>query len=78
MPLQYAFFFSFPVVFGDDYKWSDGKVGLTFLSVIVGLSIALLVTPRLEANYAKRAAAKGGNADPEVRLRCARFPPSGS
>jgi multidrug resistance protein len=66
--LLYAFFFSFPVVFGEDYHWSDGKVGLTFLSVIIGLLFALLVTPQLEKNYAKRAVAKGGRADPEDRL----------
>ncbi|KZV96667.1 MFS general substrate transporter [Exidia glandulosa HHB12029] len=64
----YAFFFSFPVVFGEDYHWSNGKVGLTFLSVIIGLSLALLVTPCIEKNYLKRAAAKGGYADPEDRL----------
>jgi hypothetical protein len=64
--LLYAFFFSFPVVFGNDYHWSDSKVGLTFLSVIIGLLGALLVTPRLEKDYARRAAAKGGRADPEV------------
>ncbi|KAJ6460766.1 MFS general substrate transporter [Mycena vitilis] len=66
--LLYAFFFSFPVVFGEDYDWSDGKVGLTFCSVLIGLSFALLVTPMLEKNYLKRAAAKGGRADPEDRL----------
>ncbi|EIN07314.1 MFS general substrate transporter [Punctularia strigosozonata HHB-11173 SS5] len=66
--LLYAFFFSFPVVFGEDYAWDDGHVGLTFCSVLIGLAIALLVTPQLEKNYAKRAAAKGGRADPEDRL----------
>ncbi|KAF7318168.1 MFS general substrate transporter [Mycena chlorophos] len=66
--LLYAFFFSFPVVFGEDYHFSDGLVGLTFCSVLIGLGLALLVTPLLERNYLKRAAAKGGHADPEDRL----------
>ncbi|KAH9952005.1 MFS general substrate transporter [Amylocystis lapponica] len=67
--LLYAFFFSFPVVFGPGgYNWNDGLVGLTFLSVIIGLLCALTVTPRIEKNYLQRAAAKGGHADPEDRL----------
>ncbi|KAJ7499821.1 MFS general substrate transporter [Mycena latifolia] len=66
--LLYAFFFSFPVVFGEGYRFSDGVVGLTFCSVFIGLALALLVTPWLEKDYLKRAAAKGGHADPEDRL----------
>ncbi|KAJ7165627.1 MFS general substrate transporter [Mycena crocata] len=66
--LLYAFFFSFPVVFGETYDFSDGVVGLTFCSVLIGLTLALLVTPQLEKNYLQRAAAKGGRADPEDRL----------
>ncbi|KIY43541.1 MFS general substrate transporter [Fistulina hepatica ATCC 64428] len=66
--LLYAFFFSFPVVFGEDYGYHDGLVGLMFCSVFIGLSIALLVTPYLEKDYLRRAAAKGGIAEPEDRL----------
>ena len=66
--LLYAFFFSFPVVFGENYAWNDGLVGLTFCSVLIGLAIALFVTPRIERDYLRRAAAKGGHADPEDRL----------
>ncbi|KAJ7062878.1 MFS general substrate transporter [Mycena amicta] len=66
--LLYAFFFSFPVVFGEDYSFSDGLVGLTFCPVLIGLGLALLVTPCLERDYLNRAAAKGGRADPEDRL----------
>ena len=66
--LQYAFFFSFPVVFGEGYHWNDGLVGLTFLSVIIGVCCALFATTQVEKDYARRAAAKGGHADPEDRL----------
>ncbi|KAJ7071730.1 MFS general substrate transporter [Mycena belliarum] len=66
--LLYAFFFSFPVVFGEAYDFSDGVVGLTFCSVLIGLALALLVTPLLEKDYLRRAALKGGHADPEDRL----------
>ncbi|GBE85598.1 Uncharacterized MFS-type transporter [Sparassis crispa] len=67
--LLYAFFFSFPVVFGPGgYDFNNGLTGLTFLSVIIGLLIALAVMPLVEENYHARAEAKGGHADPEDRL----------
>ncbi|PCH37676.1 MFS general substrate transporter [Wolfiporia cocos MD-104 SS10] len=66
--LLYAFFFSFPVVFLEEYHFDDGHFGLTFCSVLIGLGLALFVTPQIEKNYQKRAAAKGGHADPEDRL----------
>jgi hypothetical protein len=63
-----AFFFTFPVIFGEDYGWNDGLVGLTFIPVLFGVAIALVVTPRLEVMYHKAAKQKGGKADPEDRL----------
>lgn len=62
--LLYAFFFSFPVVFGDYYGWDDAKVGLTFCSVLIGVACALAVTPQLEKFYS----AKGDDVTPEDRL----------
>lgn len=55
-------------MFGGDYGWDDGRVGLTFISVWIGLALALFVTPRLERDYRARMVAKGGHADPEDRL----------
>ncbi|KAI0066245.1 MFS general substrate transporter [Artomyces pyxidatus] len=66
--LLYAFFFSFPIVFGEGYGFNDGKVGLTFCSVLVGLALALFVTPLLERKYMQQVERKGGKADPEDRL----------
>jgi len=66
--LLYAFFFSFPVVFGEDYSFSDGIVGVTFCSVLIGLAIALLVMPILQKRYMSVVERKGGKADPEDRL----------
>ncbi len=66
--MQYAFFFSFPVVFGEDYGFSDSVTGLMFCSVFIGLSLALLITPYLEKTYLKTAREKGGLAEPEDRL----------
>ncbi|OBZ65999.1 hypothetical protein A0H81_14041 [Grifola frondosa] len=66
--LLYAFFFSFPIVFGEDYGYNHGITGLMFISVLLGVGLALLVTPRMERNYVARALAKGGHAEPEDRL----------
>jgi hypothetical protein len=66
--LQDAFFFTFPVIFGEDYGWNDGFVGLTFIPVLFGVAIALIVTPQLEKMYHKASREKGGVADPEDRL----------
>ena len=66
--LLYAFFFSFPVVFGGDYHWNDGLVGLTFISVWIGLGMALAAMPWLQRDYMRRATARGGKAEPEDRL----------
>lgn len=56
------------VVFGEGYGWDDGRVGLTFLSVIIGLLLALFFTPQLEKDYLRRCAERGGKGEPEDRL----------
>lgn len=56
------------VVFGEGYGWDDGRVGLTFLSVIIGLLLALFFTPILEKDYLRRCAERGGKGEPEDRL----------
>ncbi|TFY65003.1 hypothetical protein EVG20_g5754 [Dentipellis fragilis] len=66
--LLYAFFFSFPVVFGEGWGFNDGLVGLTFCSVLIGVALALMVTPLLEKKYLKQVELKGGKAEPEDRL----------
>ncbi|EIW51893.1 MFS general substrate transporter [Trametes versicolor FP-101664 SS1] len=66
--LLYAFFFSFPIVFSEGYGYNDGITGLMFCSVLIGVGLALFVTPRLERDYLRRAKEKGGHADPEDRL----------
>lgn len=64
--LLYAFFFSYPVVFADYYHWDDAKIGLTFIPVLIGVALALLVTPILEKTYARKELS--GSAIPEDRL----------
>ena len=55
-------------MFAEGYGFNDGITGLMFCSVRIGFALALFVTPRLEKDYLRRAAAKGGHADPEDRL----------
>ena len=55
-------------MFAEGYGFNDGITGLMFCSVLIGVALALFVTPRLEKDYLRRAAAKGGHADPEDRL----------
>ncbi len=66
--LLYGFFFSFPVIFGEGWGFSDSKVGLTFISVLIGVAFALLVTPQLEKTYVRRLRERGGKPLPEDRL----------
>jgi hypothetical protein len=62
--LLYAYFFAYPVVFVEGYGWDDAKTGLTFCGVLIGVGLALFVTPFLEKGYR----AKGENVTPEDRL----------
>ncbi|KAI0319881.1 MFS general substrate transporter [Amylostereum chailletii] len=66
--LLYGFFFSYPIIFGEGYGWNDGLVGLSFTPILIGVGLALLITPQLEKRYLFQAQRKGGKADPEDRL----------
>ncbi|KZV75241.1 MFS general substrate transporter [Peniophora sp. CONT] len=66
--LLYAYFFSFPVVFGEGYGWNDGLVGLSFCPILIGVALALAFMPFLENMFHKQVEKKGGKADPEDRL----------
>ncbi|KAG1466605.1 hypothetical protein G6F56_004657 [Rhizopus delemar] len=70
--LLYAFFFAYPVVFGEVHNMNDGFIGLTFIGILVGAGFALLVTPYFEKLYTKTIA-KNGKALPEDRLVCMMF-----
>ncbi|OBZ84984.1 hypothetical protein A0J61_06962 [Choanephora cucurbitarum] len=65
--LLYAFFFAYPIVFGEVHHMNDGEIGLTFIGILIGAAIALLVTPRFESVYL-RTIEKRGRPLPEDRL----------
>lgn len=49
--LLYAFFFAYPVIFGELYGFNDGKIGLMFIPILIGAVFALFSTPILEKKY---------------------------
>ncbi|KAJ7606621.1 MFS polyamine transporter [Roridomyces roridus] len=63
--LLYLLFFAFPIAFAEVRGFSAGITGVTFLSIIIGISIALALIPFQEKLY-KRATKFGGF--PEARL----------
>lgn len=65
--LLYAFFFSFPITFLEDYKFNEGQTGLALISIWIGLIMALMATPFLERSYLNKVRTTG-KAEPEDRL----------
>lgn len=64
--LLYAFFFAYPVIFGELYGFKDDKVGLMYIPILIGAGLALTTTPILEKKYA--ALVKRRKPEPEDRL----------
>lgn len=49
--LLYAFFFAYPVIFGEIHGYNDGLIGLMFIPILIGAMFALVTTPILEKKY---------------------------
>jgi multidrug resistance protein len=49
--ILYAFFFAYPVIFGELYQYNDGIIGLMFIPILIGAGLALITTPILEKQY---------------------------
>ncbi|EDO15169.1 hypothetical protein Kpol_1017p3 [Vanderwaltozyma polyspora DSM 70294] len=64
--LLYAFFFAFPVIFGELYGYRDNLVGLMFIPILIGASMALATTFYCENKYL--AITKRRKPTPEDRL----------
>ncbi|WWC86541.1 uncharacterized protein L201_001418 [Kwoniella dendrophila CBS 6074] len=60
--LLYATFFAFPIAFEEIRGWNPGMTGAAFLSIVVGIFIALFLMPIQEKLYA------GNPGKPESRL----------
>ncbi|GMG55946.1 unnamed protein product [Ambrosiozyma monospora] len=64
--LLYAFFFAYPVVFGELYGFGDDKVGMVLIPILIGAAFALVSTPLIENSYVKMC--KVRQPTPEDRL----------
>ncbi|KAK9460730.1 major facilitator superfamily domain-containing protein [Lipomyces oligophaga] len=51
--LLYAFFFAYPVIFGELHDYNDGYIGLMFIPILMGAMFALVTTPYLEKIYTR-------------------------
>lgn len=49
--LLYAFFFAYPVIFGELYGYKDNIIGLMFIPILIGASGALATTSWCESRY---------------------------
>ncbi|KAK9457357.1 major facilitator superfamily domain-containing protein [Dipodascopsis uninucleata] len=64
--LLYAFFFAYPVIFGELHDYNDGIIGLMFIPILIGAMFALGTTPYLEKIYGRTFARR--KTTPEDRL----------
>ncbi|CEP62914.1 spermine transporter LALA0_S06e06744g [Lachancea lanzarotensis] len=64
--LLYAFFFAYPVIFGELYGYKDNIIGLMFIPILIGASVALATTTFCENQYLKITQRR--NPTPEDRL----------
>lgn len=64
--LLYAFFFAYPVIFGELYGYKDNLIGLMLIPILIGASVALATTSFCETQYLK--ITKRRNPTPEDRL----------
>ncbi|KAL3459051.1 MFS general substrate transporter [Aspergillus heterothallicus] len=67
--MLYAFFFAYPVIFGELYGYNDGQIGLMFIPILIGALFALLTTPYIENHFKRICAAR--TPTPEDRLLAA-------
>ncbi|KIX93067.1 uncharacterized protein Z520_11124 [Fonsecaea multimorphosa CBS 102226] len=69
--MLYAFFFAYPVIFGELYGYNDGQIGLMFIPIIIGAAFALVATPQFEKQFKRICAQRDPTA--EDRLMGAMF-----
>ncbi|CAG7931635.1 unnamed protein product [Penicillium olsonii] len=67
--MLYAFFFAYPVIFGNLYGYNDGQIGLMFIPILIGAAFALVVTPAIENKFRKICSVRSPT--PEDRLLAA-------
>ncbi|THY66641.1 MFS general substrate transporter [Aureobasidium pullulans] len=66
--LLYMFFVAFPIVFQEGKGYSAGKTGLMFIPLAIGVLLSAALSPFINKDYLRRAAACKGKAPAELRL----------
>lgn len=66
--ILYLFFGAFPLVFENNYGFTESQVGLAFLGIMIGLFIGVSCDPLWKRNYARLVRNNGGQSEPEFRL----------
>ncbi|ETI26532.1 hypothetical protein G647_03309 [Cladophialophora carrionii CBS 160.54] len=61
--MLYAFFFAYPVIFGELYGYNDGLIGLMFIPIIIGAGFALVATPQFEKQFRRTCAQRAPTAE---------------
>ncbi|KKZ68806.1 hypothetical protein EMCG_05605 [[Emmonsia] crescens] len=64
----YMLFAAFPIVYQQYRGWNEGVGGLSFLGVLIGMLIAMVINIIYDRRYQKIARDNGGFAPPEARL----------
>ena len=67
--MLYAFFFAYPVIFGNLYGYNDGQIGLMFIPILIGAAFALIITPAIEKQFRRICSVRSPT--PEDRLLAA-------
>ncbi|GAA6037269.1 hypothetical protein JCM8097_008654 [Rhodosporidiobolus ruineniae] len=66
--LLYLFFIAFPIYFQQTLGWNQGVGGLPFISVGLGMCMAVVVNVWDNKRYVRNLVANGGTLPPEARL----------
>jgi len=66
--ILYLFFGAFPLIFENHHGFSLSQVGLTFLSIMIGMLIGICCDPLWRRNYMRLVRNNGGKSEPEFRL----------
>lgn len=66
--LLYLLFFAFPIVFGEGHGFNTGEVGLTFLSLVIGIVVAMAYVWFIQEPWYHKQQIKRGYSTPEDRL----------
>lgn len=69
LPKVAHYHFNSPIIFEEGHGFSFGQVGLTFLSILVGIVlVGAFACPLQERYYQRKVAEGGGSTVPETRL----------